>query len=260
MPGAEAPEFALAALGDWQVGRFGALAGAGGLTHAVTTRQGPDGGLLKADPAAAAELLAQRLGLDAIAFCRQVHGTDVLAVSSGGAAGEGDGLVTDTPGLGVMALGADCPLILAADASGLAVGVAHASWRGTVASVATRLIETLAAEFGSRPSRVIACICPSAGPCCYEVGGEVLDAAVRGLGLGAERFFRARPGGKFLFDLWLANRDQLLRAGLPRRNVHTAGLCTICRNDLFPSHRREGPSAGRFAAVIGRRTAADPRQ
>jgi len=33
----------------------------------------------------------------------------------------------------------------------------------------------------------------------------------------------------------------------------------MCRNDLFPSHRRDGDSAGRFAAVIGLPGGADPR-
>jgi hypothetical protein len=30
-----------------------------------------------------------------------------------------------------------------------------------------------------------------------------------------------------------------------------AGICTLCRNDLFPSYRREGNAAGRFAAALG---------
>jgi copper oxidase (laccase) domain-containing protein len=42
-----------------------------------------------------------------------------------------------------------------------------------------------------------------------------------------------------------------MHAGLAPESIHIAGICTLCRNDLFPSHRREGNAAGRFAAVIG---------
>lgn len=252
MSGGSGGEFHLEAEAAWPVGRFAALEAVAGLTHAVTTRQGLDAATARDDPAATARIVAERTGLQAIAFCKQVHGPDVLVVDSGGPAGEADGLVTDRPGLGVMAFSADCPLVLVAHTGGRAVAVAHASWRSTVAGVSRRMIETLVGAFGVEARDLVACIAPSAGPCCYEVGGEVVDAAVRALGLGAQRFFRELRPGKFLFDLWAANRDQLLRAGVGRGNLHTAGICTICRNDLLPSYRVEGPSAGRFVAVIGR--------
>ncbi len=253
MSGDDDGPFALTTLpGVWEVGLFDALSALPGVVHAVTTRRGLSPALARADPAAAARRLAERLGLDAVAFCRQVHAAAVLRVDSGGLAGEADGLVTDTPSLGVMGLSADCPLILAADSAGTAVGMAHASWRGTVRRIAARLIDALAAQFDAAPADVVACISPAAGPCCYEVGPDVRQAAVEALGLAAEPFFHPGPAGRFLFDLWSANRAQLLGAGLAPRNVHVAGICTICRNDLFPSYRVEADAAGRFAAVIAR--------
>lgn len=251
-------EFAIATLPNgWQVGRFPALAGEGGfagLAHVVTTRVGLDAGVARSDRSAAAAQVADAMGLEGVAFCHQVHGPAVVRVDAAGLAGDGDALLTGRPGLGVMGFSADCPLVLVADPAGPAVGVAHASWRSTVQRITARLIEAMAGQLGAPPERLVACVCPSAGPCCYEVGGEVVQAAVDALGLGAERFFRERAGGggKFLFDLWAANRDQLIRAGVRKQNVHVAGVCTICRNDLFPSYRVEGPSAGRFVAVIGR--------
>ena len=237
--------------GGWQAGQFDALASRQGLVHAVTTRHGLDVQLAAADRDAAARQVASAMGLGGVAFCRQVHGDTVYRAESPGLAGDGDGLVTDTPGLGVMCFSADCPLVLVADGALPAVGVAHASWRSTVKQVTRRLVDRLRDEFGGRPEDLVAGICPSAGPCCYEVGPEVVDSAVRELGLMAERFFRA-CGGKFIFDLWAANRQQLLSAGVPLANIHTAGVCTICRNDTYPSYRSEGDAAGRFVAVIGR--------
>jgi len=112
------------------------------------------------------------------------------------------------------------------------------------------MIDRLGSEFGVRPEAVTAGICPSAGPCCYEVGDEVRTAALENLGPGAARFFD-RHEQKLHFDLWHANRWQLQEAGVPADQIVTAGLCTICRNDLFPSYRVEGTTAARFGAVVG---------
>jgi copper oxidase (laccase) domain-containing protein len=130
--------------------------------------------------------------------------------------------------------------------------MAHASWRGTAGGIAERLVESLTECFGVDPVDLVACIAPSAGPCCYEVGAEVRDAAAAGIGAGAGAFFIEREG-RLYFDLWEANAEQLRGEGVPDANMHVAGVCTICRSDLFPSVRAEGDGAGRFAAVIGRR-------
>jgi copper oxidase (laccase) domain-containing protein len=106
-------------------------------------------------------------------------------------------------------------------------------------------------DLGCEASDLVACICPSAGPECYEVGDEVRAAALGGIGPHAAAFFRAGPRGRDHLDLWHANVDALTRAGLEPTSIHVAGVCTLCRNDLFPSHRREGEAAGRFAAVVG---------
>jgi hypothetical protein len=127
-------------------------------------------------------------------------------------------------------------------------------------------------DLSCRPSDLVACICPSAGPCCYEVGDEVRQAALEGIGPHAAAFFfpfgwqrqaqladgSFAPASKHRFDLWQANVDALMRAGLARESIHISGVCTLCRNDLFPSHRKEGNAAGRFAGVIGLPAPASP--
>ena len=246
---ADTPAFHYVDLDGWRVGRFAALENADSLVHAVTTRQGPDVKLMAADPAAGARAMAGKLALDGVAWCRQVHGCQILAAYEPGCAGECDGLVTGVSSLGLMICGADCPLILAYDQVSGAIGVAHASWRGTVGRIASNLVLSLAGRFRARPEDVIACIGPSAGPCCYEVGQDVREAARGGIGRHADRFFEQRDA-KTYFDLWAANTDELLRAGVLPSNVHVAGQCTICNNDVFPSRRAEGESAGRFAAVL----------
>jgi copper oxidase (laccase) domain-containing protein len=130
------------------------------------------------------------------------------------------------------------------------VAVVHASWRSTVSGITEHLITAITKELKCQAHEMIACICPSAGPECYEVGPEVRDAAIKGMGSHADTFFKPY-GAKLHFDLWRANTDALLRSGLCSEHIHVAGLCTLCNNNLFPSHRKEGEAAGRFVAAIG---------
>jgi YfiH family protein len=257
----------------WTVGRFASLDGVPGVRHFVTTRKALDVDLIAADRATAAKAIAEAIGAREVAFLEQVHGDTIIPVpcfressmrkhvdpdkhmlpannaGSMAPAGKGDGLMTDVPGVGLMCVSADCPLVLMADLDGKAVGVCHASWRGTVKQIAFKLARRMAERYKLDPARLVACVCPSAGPERYEVGPDVLEAAIGGIGPEARKFFHER-GGKTYLDLWAANRDQLQSAGLREENVHVAGVCTITRNDLFPSYRVEGAKAGRFAAVI----------
>jgi len=233
----------------WLAGRFDALA-AIGIPHLVTTREGPDVQQVRQDPAAVGREIAVSLGLKDASFLEQVHGGDVLACEQGGCAGFADGLVTARRGLAVLGKSGDCPIVLIADRQHTAVGFAHASWRATVAGIVPAVVRRMV-DLGCRPSDLVACVCPSAGPCCYEVGDEVRVAAIQGIGPHAGAFFQSGPHGRHHFDLWTANADALARAAVRPESIHVAGVCTLCRNDLFPSHRREGEAAGRFAAVIG---------
>ena len=233
----------------WLAGRFAALETLG-IPHLITTRQGPDVDLIRYDTAPAGRQIVAVLGLHDVAFLDQVHDGQVLTCQGGGLAGAADGLVTSTAGLALLGKSGDCPLVLIADRQHLAIGFAHASWRATVAGIVPAVIGQMVA-LGCQAADLVACICPSAGPECYEVGEEVRVAAVEGIGPQAEAFFRPGPSGKDHFDLWSANVDALTRSGLGSQSIHVAGICTLCRNDVFPSHRREGNAAGRFAAVIG---------
>jgi len=232
------------------IGRFGALDSLG-LLHGVTTLQGFDTALAAADPASAAMSFAETLGLSDAAWLEQVHGIDNIIVDSPGAAGSADGLISRTPDLALVGRSADCPLVLVADTGGGAIGMFHAGWRGVTGGIAKAFVRKLVGRFDSDPARLAACICPSVGLCCYEVGKDVQDAAMAYLGPRAVKFFEYRKG-KLHFDMQACLCDQLLRVGLVKRNVHQAEVCTICHDDLFCSYRRDGAVAGRFQAAIAR--------
>ncbi len=226
---------------------------ADGWPHGWTTAGGPD---FRADPrtpelAAGMQTLRAAAGLRDVAWVHQVHGGRVLRADGPGLAGDADALWTDVPGLAVVGRGADCPLVLVGgrrDDGGAVWGFAHASWRSTVAGITASLLKDMAAA-GLRAATARALVCPSAGPCCYEVGDEVREAALAKLGNGANAYF-TRRGDRWLLDLWAANAAQLVAAGVPGGAITFTGLCTICGGDRYPSHRRCGEGAGRFAAFI----------
>ncbi|MBT3201496.1 MAG: polyphenol oxidase family protein [Phycisphaerales bacterium] len=232
------------------IGRFGVLDSLG-LTHGVTTLQGFDTALALSAPGDAAMSFASVLGLESAAWLKQTHGAESIVVDSPGLAGDADGLITDTPGLALVGRSADCPLVLVADSSGGAVGMFHAGWRGVTGGMAKEFVREFVARFDVAPARLVACICPSVGMCCYEVGKDVQDSAVAEMGKRALKFFAYRQG-KLHFDMQGCIGDQLLRVGLVKQNVHQAGVCTICHEDLFCSYRRQGEVAGRFQAAIAK--------
>jgi len=234
--------------GGATIGRFGVLDQLG-LIHGVTTLQGFDTVQAATDPRAAAMSFADVLGVGGAAWLEQVHGSECLVVQSPGHAGSADGLISKTPGLALIGRSADCPLVLVADSNGGAVGMFHAGWRGVTGGIAKAFVRKFVARFDADPAALAACICPSVGACCYEVGTDVQDSAVAGLGKGAMKFFAYRKG-KLHFDMQGCICDQLLRVGLTRQNVHQASVCTICHDDLFCSYRLQGAHAGRFQAAI----------
>jgi len=222
--------------------------------HGWTDKTGPD---FLSDPTSddhgnAVQKLAVAVGLRAGAWVHQVHGGAVLRATVTGYIGEADALWTTESGLGVVGRSADCPLILIAgsDSSGVSYrGFAHASWRSTVAHVTHNLVEEMKTA-GMLVGRTQALICPSAGPCCYEVGPEVKESALKKLGASSAAHF-VDLGDGIAFDLWAANRAQLEAIGIAPHDIHIAGVCTICSGPKYPSHRREKGLAGRMAAICG---------
>jgi polyphenol oxidase len=197
------------------------------------------------------------------AGCWQVHGADVRVVKTADDArpaenqrGETiycDVIVSQAKGVLAGVKTADCVPILLGDPVTRAFAAVHAGWRGTLAAAAVVAIDRLKKEYDARPENLRVAIGASAGPCCYEVGSEVIDAFTSRFGSGANLFRTTRPGHAMV-DLLKANQDQLELAGVLPERIHTAPICTMCRTDLFFSYRKEKSlhgKVGRLMAVIG---------
>jgi YfiH family protein len=189
---------------------------------------------------------------------KQVHGNIVRVLTRGKTRDEdaearpdGDAVVSNVPGLVLAVLVADCVPIVLADRESGAAGAIHAGWRGTCARVGRAAVEAMRLNFGTEPSDLTVAIGPSIGPDDYEVGESLIEAFQHdGHGAGdLARWFRRRDS-RLSLDLWAANRDQLIDAGVPASRISICGLSTLSHPGIFDSYRAEGERAGRMAAVV----------
>ena len=160
-----------------------------------------------------------------------------------------DAVITGRTDLLLTIQTADCVPLLLHDRRTGALAAVHAGWRGTAKRIAAATLEAMARAYDTRASDVNALIGPAIGPCCFEVGDEVLQALERAtLGAGARAGTTAK--NRPTVDLWRANALALREAGVGAESIHTLALCTHCRVDLFPSFRRG--DTGRMYAFVGR--------
>ena len=111
-------------------------------------------------------------------------------------------------------------------------------------------LETMVARFGTAAPDVQAWLGPTIQGPCYQVGPEVVEAA---LAAGApEQAVRPDPGtaGRWRFDVSALVRAQLTAAGVPAAAVAASGTCTHCAADRCFSHRRDAGRTGRHWAVL----------
>ncbi len=198
-----------------------------------------------------------RLPFESLVLTHQTHTANVATVDEGfknqgrhRKLRDTDGLVTRSPGMGLVCFTADCvPLLLADEKSG-AVAAVHAGWRGTVHGIAAEAVRQMV-EAGARPENIIAAIGPSIGPCCFEVGAEVQTEFTDRFGKKLPIVSSGRKGHT-LVDLWTANRLILQEAGLEENHIYTAKICTVCNNKDYYSHRYTNGMRGSLIAAIGR--------
>lgn len=190
------------------------------------------------------ELVAQKLGVDAIAWMSQVHGNHVATLTSRsqleGWGPEADAMVTTLPDVALAVMVADCTPVLLSDENAGVVGVAHAGRPGMLAGVVPAAIDAMR-ELGAR--QIEAVLGPSVCGRCYEVPRDMRDDAMQTVPVcgGVTR------AGTPSIDVATGVASQLADAGVPFTWVPG---CTMEDDSLF-SYRRDGKT-GRFAGLIVR--------
>lgn len=163
-----------------------------------------------------------------------------------------DGMVTNIPGLVLATFYADCVPLYFVDPVHRAVGLSHSGWRGTVGKIGKETVKRMQKEYGSRPEDIIAAIGPSICQDCYEVSEDVIDMFREAFPKEChEKLFYKKENGKYQLNLWKANEQVFLEAGIRPEHISVTDLCTCCNPELLYSHRASQGRRGNLAAFLG---------
>lgn len=163
---------------------------------------------------------------------------------------EGDAILCRAPNWLLAVLVADCVPVLLVDPVASVFVTVHAGWKGTRLHIVRQAVDK-AVAFGAVAERMHGFLGPAIGPCCFEVGQDVLDALSCAY---PEVIYNAssqqKNGAKSTIDLWALNMHDMLQARIQRSNITFMRECTACNTHKYFSYRKENGKSGRFAAFI----------
>lgn len=157
-----------------------------------------------------------------------------------------DGLITDEPGIVLVTYYADCVPLYFVDPVHRAIGLSHSGWKGTAAGMGQCTVRAMQEAFQTDPKDLYAAIGPSICVDCYEVSEDVAQQFMQYEGV----VFPGRQPGKYQLDLWEANRQILVRAGISDDHIQVPDICTCCNESYLFSHRATAGKRGNLAAFL----------
>ena len=173
-----------------------------------------------------------------------------------------DGLITQEKGIVLCTFFADCVPLFFVDPVNRAIGLSHSGWRGTVQKIGKKTVEEMGKAFGTKPEDIHAAIGPSICQDCYEVSEDVIEEFRKAFPEVEEEssrdescqrncslWFQTKPG-KYQLNLWEANRQVMLEAGILNSNIEVTDLCTCCNPDFLFSHRASHGQRGNLGAFM----------
>lgn len=159
-----------------------------------------------------------------------------------------DGLVTNTRGITLVTFYADCVPVFLYDFDKNVAALLHSGWRSTLKEISVEAVHTMKEAFNSDPGSLIAAIGPSIGKCCFEVHEDVYRLFYEKF--HNQSFYENIGDGKWKMDLQGIIRYTLMNCGVLSGNITQSGICTVCRRDLFFSHRGDRGKTGSLAAFM----------
>lgn len=195
---------------------------------------------------------------EGMTYTHQVHTTNVAVVREedrGRRFEETDGMVTNIPGICLVTFYADCVPLYFVDPVKKAIGLSHSGWRGTVGKMANVTVKKMQDVFGSEPKDILAAVGPSICRDCYEVSEDVIEQFRKHYDkkIWSEIFYQKesqKGTDKYQLDLWKANEQNLLEAGILPQHMAVTNLCTCCNPEILFSHRVLGWERGNLSAFL----------
>ncbi len=197
---------------------------------------------------------ALKVSSDRLVYFHQVHGTQIVTIdesfqrfgiySSTSELLQADAAVSNLSSVTLAIFTADCAPIFFHDSSSNSIGLAHVGWRGADQGLIRKMMERFQSGSMQGVKNLMIGFGPMIRACCYEVGEEF-----------CERFgsFVLKRNARFYFDLSGFIKNELVRLGVSESQIFDSTFCTVCEQDQFFSHRREGNGAGRICSVVMKR-------
>ncbi|MDH4945136.1 peptidoglycan editing factor PgeF [Sulfurimonas sp. C5] len=190
--------------------------------------------------------LKHNYDLSSLVHMKQIHSNIVHEVEEGDSFENPptcDALITNKKNIPLMVMVADCSPIVFYDRKKHAIAVAHSGRAGAFKNISKNVIEKFAILYNSDITDIEVTVGPAIGPCCYEVGLEIVEEAEK---LGLEYAIQQKENNYYL-DIPAILKTQFDEFGI--KNYTISNTCTCCNTHKFFSYRAEG-NTGRFGAVV----------
>ena len=197
--------------------------------------------------------LIKKLPIQSIILLQQTHGTtghivdqQFLQSTPHLYGAYGDFLITQCSNIAIGVLTADCVPLVIVDSSKKIVAVIHAGWRGSLAHIASNVINILTNHYHSSKETLDIYIGPCAGVCCYQVQPDFITNNSQDTLLPTciiehpmKEHNQLKNISTLFFDIVLYNKKVLMQNGIPQEHIQTNNhCCTIC-NQQYHSYRRD---------------------
>lgn len=187
------------------------------------------------------ERVREVLQIPMVVYAKQEHNANVFEVTSSNLQKipAADAIFTRVKDLGLAVTHADCQAAVIYDPSKEVIAVVHAGYKGLGQNIYVATINAMKDAAKCNPHDLIVCISPSLGPDHAEYINYKTELP--------ESFWDYQTKPKH-FDFWAIAENQLLGAGIQKKNIEITKVCTYCESKDYYSHRRE-KKIGRHATV-----------
>ena len=161
-----------------------------------------------------------------------------------------DALVTNERNVTLVTYYADCTPIFFVDTEKRVIALAHAGWRGTVGKICEKVINVMSDDYSCNKNDIICCIGPAIGKCCYEIDQSCYEEFAKVDFIDISSVMTCKDNGKYMADLPETNRQIIISAGVPEKNIIISDICTKCSSELLWSHRATNGHRGTMSAFM----------
>ncbi len=147
-----------------------------------------------------------------------------------------DGLITNIPNQFLLIRTADCTPVVLTDNKQMVVAALHSGREGTRKNIVDEAVRLMKARFGCQAENIIAYIGAGISYPHYQVSAEIYEEFIE---TTSSAGFSHKTDLERHLDIRHIIFQQLIKAGIPFRNIENIHHCTFSNPD-YHSFRREG--------------------